>query len=290
MKIKGKLVIIGGAEDKGDPDSKNGTDPYDYTKSGILARIIKEAKHNGNSRIEIIPTASTIPEEIGQDYITAFKKLKAENVDILDIRTREDAGDPKILTRLEEADVVFFTGGSQIRITSIIGGSPFFDLMLKKLETDPDFIYAGTSAGAAAASPNMIMEGSSTDALKKGEVKISAGLGLIDDVVFDTHFVKRGRIGRLFQVILTNPTVLGIGLEENTGLLFTNNNTKMEAIGPGMAIIIDGRFIRNSNLLEIKEGVPLSIDNLSLQVMSKTDIYDLQTRQMTIITPDDCKI
>jgi cyanophycinase len=149
-------------------------------------------------------------------------------------------------------------------------------------------MYAGTSAGAAAASDSMIFQGQSENAILKGEVKISSGFSLVNDIVFDTHFINRGRIGRLFQVVVSNPKLLGVGLEENTGLLFTPNN-KMEAIGPGMTIILDGRNIKNSNLLEIKEGVPISIDNLTLHVMSKTDVYDLQTRQLSIITPEECK-
>ncbi len=285
MKLKGKLVIIGGAEDKGDLSEQRDRE-NDFMSHGILHRIIQESKTKENSRIEIVTSASTVAD-IGEDYIKAFGKLNAKNTGILHIENRDDAENKRYLDRLKVADVVFFTGGDQLRLTSIIGGTPFFYLMQQKLEKE-NFIYAGTSAGAAAASDTMIMEGTSEDAIKKGEIKTASGFGLIDNIVFDTHFVTRGRIGRLFQIIVSNPSVLGIGLEENSALLISSNG-KMEAIGPGMCILVDGRFIHSTNLLDIREGVPLSIENMILHVMSKTDVYDLKENKLTIITPDECR-
>jgi cyanophycinase len=282
--MKGKLVIIGGAEDKGTKDDKA---MDDFTEDGILKRIVDESAHQAQSRIEVVTTASMVPDDIGNDYLKAFAKLSAKNVGLLKMQFRGDASEKANLDRLAKADVVFFTGGNQMRLTSLLGGSPFLDLMKKKLK-DGNFIYAGTSAGAAAASDSMIFQGQPSKALLKGEVQVSAGFGLVDDVVFDTHFVNRGRIGRLFQIVVANPSLLGIGLEENSGLLITGS--KMESIGPGMTIVIDGQHIRNSNLLEVREGVPLSIDNLTLHVMSKFDTYDMKTRQLTILTPEDCKL
>lgn len=122
---------------------------------------------------------------------------------MLQIEKREQASEPEVLDRLKNADVVMFTGGDQLRLTSILGGTPFDDILIDKYRNE-DFVYAGTSAGAAAASNNMIYQGSSSEALLKGEVKITSGLGLIDDVVIDTHFVQRGRIGRLFQAVVVN--------------------------------------------------------------------------------------
>lgn len=286
MNLKGKLIIIGGAEDKGD-FVKQKNEEKDFQSEEILRRIIDESKNKNQSRIEIITSASGVPDEIGNDYIVAFKKLGAKNTGVLKIETREQAAEPEMLKRLQSADIAFFTGGNQLRLTSVIGGTPFFYLLQEKLEKS-NFIYAGTSAGAAAASDSMISEGSSADAIQKGEIKTTAGFGLIENVVFDTHFITRGRIGRLFQVIVSNPKVLGIGLEENSALMITKDG-KMEAIGPGMCILVDGRNIRNTNLLDIREGVPLSIDNLVLHVMSKTDVYDLNEHELTIITPEECK-
>jgi cyanophycinase len=169
-----------------------------------------------------------------------------------------------------------------LRLTSILGGTALHDLLQEKYIHEP-FIYAGTSAGAAAASDSMIYQGSSHEALLKGEVKITSGLGFIDDVVIDTHFVQRGRIGRLFQAVVGNPKVLGIGLGEDTGLLITDGR-HMEAIGSGLVILVDGRHIQDTNLTAVELGQPISIKNLVVHVMSMFDRYDIHTHRMTLHT------
>jgi len=173
-----------------------------------------------------------------------------------------------------------FTGGDQLRLTSILGGTPFVDLLISKYQ-NTEFIYAGTSAGAAAASNNMIYQGSSSEALLKGEVKITSGLGLIDDVVIDTHFVQRGRIGRLFQAVVGNPKVMGVGLGEDTGLLITKGH-QMKAIGSGLVILVDGREVKDTNLTQVELGQPISINHLVTHVMSHFDKFDLNTYKMSI--------
>ena len=284
MDIKGKLIIIGGAVDKGsftetDLD-KNVSNNLNFFETGILKRIIVESRLKENSRFEVITTASRIPREIGPEYVKALNYLGANNVDVLHIEKREQATDSIVLERLKAADVVMFTGGDQLRLTSILGGTSFHDILLEKYKNE-DFIYAGTSAGAAAASNNMIYQGSSHEALLKGEVKISSGLGLIDDVIIDTHFVQRGRIGRLFQAVVGNPKTLGIGLGEDTGLLITNG-FQMEAIGSGLVILVDGKQIKDTNLTEVELGQPISINNFVVHVMSMNDKYDLKTNIMSI--------
>jgi cyanophycinase len=284
MNLLGKLIIIGGAVDKGsftETDfDKNAAKNLNFFETGILKRIIDESKHKELSRIEVVTTASKIPKEIGPEYVKAFSYLGANNVDVLDIVKREQASDPEILEQLKKADVVIFTGGDQLRLTSILGGTPFHDILLEKYHNE-NFIYAGTSAGAAAASNNMIYQGSSSEALLKGEVKITSGLGLIDDVVIDTHFVQRGRIGRLFQAVVGNPKVLGIGLGEDTGLLITNGR-QMEAIGSGLVILVDGREIKDTNLTQVELGQPISINHLVTHVLSQFDTFNLDTFKMTI--------
>lgn len=206
--------------------------------------------------------------------------MGADNVNVLNIERREQAMDIEVVERLRAADIVMFTGGDQLRLTSILGGTPFHDLLLEKYQTE-EFIYAGTSAGAAAASNSMIYQGSSSEALLKGEVKTTSGLGLIDGVTIDTHFVQRGRIGRLFQAVVGNPKVLGIGLGEDTGLLITNGK-QMEAIGSGLVILVDGREIKDTNLTQVELGQPISISHLVTHVMSKNDTFNLDTFKMTI--------
>lgn len=284
MDIKGKLIIIGGAVDRGsfsetDLD-KTAVQNLNFFEAGILKRIITESKHKENSRIEVVTTASKVPREIGPEYVKAFNYLNAKNIDILHIERREQAMEPEVLHRLRAADVLMFSGGDQLRLTSILGGTPFHDIFLEKYRNE-DFIYAGTSAGAAAASNNMIYQGSSSEALLKGEVKITSGLGLINDVIIDTHFVQRGRIGRLFQAVVGNPKVLGIGLGEDTGLLITNGR-EMEAIGSGLVILVDGREIKDTNLTQVELGQPISISHLVTHVMSKYDTFNLETFKMHI--------
>ncbi|MDQ3110145.1 MAG: cyanophycinase [Bacteroidota bacterium] len=285
MNPKGKLIVIGGAVNKGSFTESNFDKTHveknlNYFEKGILKRLILESKQKEESRIEIITTASKIPKEVGPEYAKAFEYLGAKNVNVMDIEKREQAMDVDIVERIRQADIVMCTGGDQLRLTSILGGTPLHDLILEKYKNE-SFIFAGTSAGAAAASSSMIYQGSSSEALLKGEVKITSGLGLIDDVIFDTHFVHRGRIGRLFQAVDSNPKTLGIGLGEDTGLLITDGKY-MKAIGSGLVILVDGRHIKDTNITEVEMGQPISIKNLVVHVMAQHDHYDLEKHEMTI--------
>ncbi len=279
---KGKLIIIGGSVDRGS-FSENPSDlpkKLKFFEQGILNRIIKESAKNTSSKIEIITTASSIPEEVGAEYVSAFHNLNVLDVNVLNIKTRDEANAPDILTRLKNADIVMFTGGDQLRLSSIIGGTAFHHLLLDRYEND-NFVISGTSAGAAASSNNMIYQGSSNGALLKGEVKITGGLGFINNVIIDTHFVQRGRIGRLMYVCASNPINLGIGLGEDTGLLITEGR-KMEAIGSGLIILVDGTQMRDTNITDVDMGAPVSIENLIVHVMAFGDYYDLKAKKLTI--------
>ncbi|MEN9304217.1 MAG: hypothetical protein RL264_2646 [Bacteroidota bacterium] len=284
MTPKGKVIIIGGAVDKGSFTESNFESQVEnnlnFFEKGILKRILTESKSGTESRIEIVPTASKIPDVVGEEYAKAFRYLGAENVGVLKIENREHALAQSSVDRVKAADVMFFTGGDQLRLTSIIGGTPMHDLILQKYQEE-EFIYVGTSAGAASASKSMIYQGSSHEALLKGEIKITSGLGLMDHVVIDTHFVQRGRIGRLFQAVVSNPKTLGIGLGEDTGLLVTEGNL-MEALGSGLVILVDGRHISDTNITDVSIGEPISIKNLVVHVLSKGDHYLLKEHQMTI--------
>ena len=284
MMPKGKLIIIGGAVDKGsfteNVFAEHVDDNLNFFEKGILRRIIDESKHRKESRIEIVPTASKIPALVGSEYAKALGHLGAENVGVINIETREKANDIEVLDRIKNADVIFFTGGDQLRLTSIFGGTAIHDLLLEKYLQE-DFLYVGTSAGAACASKNMIYQGSSREALLKGEIKITSGLGFMDNVIIDTHFVQRGRIGRLFQAVVGNPKTLGIGLGEDTGLLIKNGDS-MEALGSGLVIIVDGRQIVDTNITDVELGEPISIKNLVVHVMSQADVYCLATNDLTI--------
>ncbi len=281
---KGKLVIIGGAVDMGTNLSaeEHIMQPHyiKFFERGILRRIINESAKGLGSQVEIVVTASQIPELVGQEYIRSFNQLSITNINILDIRSREDAQDPEVLERIRKADVVMFSGGDQLRLSSIFGGTEFLQILKNRYQKE-NFIIAGTSAGAAAASTNMIYRGSSNEALVKGEVQITAGLGFIDHMIIDTHFVQRGRIGRLFYAVASNPGMLGIGLGEDAGLLITEGNM-MEAIGSGLTIVVDGRSIVETNIYDVELGAPVSIDGLKVHVMSIFDRYDISQQRLVI--------
>ena len=284
MVPKGKLIIIGGAVDLGSSLSynENVSHPHyiKFFERGILKRIIVEAGKAGDTTVEVITTASQIPDIVGAEYIKTFNQLQVNHVAILDIRSRDDANNPDFIERVNKADVVMFTGGDQLRLSSIFGGTKILEVMKRRYHEE-NFIVAGTSAGAAAASANMIYRGSSSEALIKGEVQITAGLGFIDSVIVDTHFVQRGRIGRLFYAVASNPGMLGIGLGEDAGLLISEGKC-MEAIGSGLTILVDGRFISETSIYDVEIGSPVSIDNLRVHVMSIFDKFDLRSHNLTI--------
>ena len=275
---KGKLIAIGGAEDKG-TDLEKGEihrSNLNFFELGILRRFVEEAG-GPSSRIEIITTASMIPNEVGNNYLNAFGRIGCSNVGIMHIRNRQDIINDEYLERIRHCDAMMFSGGNQMRLSAIFGGTQMLEIILNRYQHD-SFTVAGTSAGAMAMSNTMIYEGNAMRAHLKGEVKITTGLGLIDDVIIDSHFEKRGRFGRLSQAIATNPQCIGIGLGEDTGMLITEGN-KMEAIGSGLVIIIDGHDILHSNIADIPDGNPISIENLKVHFCEKGNGYLLKERK-----------
>jgi len=265
---KGKLIAVGGAEDKG-TNLETGEihrSNLNFFELGILRRIVQEAG-GPSARVEIITTASMIPYEVGENYLNAFGKAGCTNVGVMHIRTRQDAMNETYIARIKECDAVMFTGGNQLRLSATDGGTEFLTI-LKRRYMEENFLVAGTSAGAMAMSNTMIYEGNATKAHLKGEVKITTGLGFINSIIIDSHFEKRGRFGRLVQAVATNPSCIGIGLGEDTGMLITEDN-KMEAIGSGLVVIIDGHDILHSNIGDIPDGNPISIENLKVHFCDK---------------------
>ncbi len=275
---KGKLIAIGGAEDKG-TDLEAGKiqrNNLNFFELGILSRIVEEAG-GPLCRIEVITTASMIPYEVGDNYLNAFGKIGCTNIGVMHIRNRADAAHAEYLERIGICDVVMFSGGNQLRLSSTFGGTPFLEIVLERYYNEPAFVVAGTSAGAMAMSNTMIYEGNATRAHLKGEVKITTGLGFMDDVIFDSHFEKRGRFARLAQAVAANPSCIGIGLGEDTGMIITDGN-KMEAIGSGLVMIVDGHDILHSNIADIPDGNPISIENLKVHFCEHGNGYLLRER------------
>lgn len=276
---KGKLIAIGGAEDKG-TDLENGEfrrNNLNFFELGILRRVVEEAG-GVNARIEVITTASTIPYEVGENYLNAFGKIGCTNIGLLHIRNRQDTMIEEYLERIRVCDAVMFSGGNQLRLSVTDGGTEFLAILKKRYLEDERFVIAGTSAGAMAMSSTMIYEGNATRAHLKGEVKITTGLGFMSSVIIDSHFEKRGRFGRLAQAVAANPGCIGIGLGEDTGMLVTGGN-RMEAIGSGLVVIVDGHEIRHSNIADIPDGNPISIENMKVHFCEKGNGYLINERE-----------
>ncbi len=276
---KGILVSIGGAEDKG-TDLEAGVidrNRLNFFELGILSSFIKLIQKE-SPRIEVITTASTIPDEVGENYLDAFSKLDCNNIGHLRIRNREDASNEEYIERLKSADAIMFSGGNQLKLTSIFGGTEFLQILNHRYHNEESFVIAGTSAGAMAMSNTMIYEGNASRSHLKGEVKITTGLAFVKDVIIDSHFDKRGRFSRLAQAVASNPQALGIGLGEDTGVIIRNDDT-LEIIGSGAVILVDGQNIRHSNIAEIADGSPISVENIKVHILERGNQYNLQTKK-----------
>ena len=169
------------------------------------------------------------------------------------------------------------SGGNQMRITATLGRTKFLKTLLNRYWNE-NIVIAGTSAGAMAMSNTMIYEGNPFRTHLKGEVKITTGLRMIDNVIFDSHFEKRGRFVRLAQAVASNPGCIGIGLGEDTGMIITKGN-RMEAIGSGLIIIIDGHEVVHTNIADIPEGNPMSIENLRVHFCARGNGYIIDERK-----------
>jgi len=275
---KGKLIAIGGSEDKG-TDLEKGEihrNNLNFFELGILRRVVEEAG-GPSARIEVITTASIIPNEVGNNYLDAFGKIGCTNIGLLHIRNRQDTANKEYMERIRNCDAVMFSGGNQLRLSVTDGGTAFLAL-LKKRYQEENVVIAATSAGAMAMSQTMIYEGNATRAHLKGAVKMTTGLDFIDSVIIDSHFEKRGRFGRLAQAVATNPSCIGIGLGEDTGMLITEGN-KLEAIGSGLVVIVDGHDILHSNIADIPDGNPISLENLKVHFCEKGNGFLLRERK-----------
>jgi cyanophycinase len=257
------LVAIGGNEDK--------ENDLNILKNTISLTNKKEPY------IEVITTASNMPEETGACYTAAFEKIGENNVKIMDIRTREQAKNPEYSKRLKNADIIFFTGGDQLKITSILGGTPVLE-NIKSRYFHEKCIIAGTSAGASAMSETMIYEWENSEALHKGKVQLTSGIGLVKNVVIDSHFIKRGRFSRLMDIVTTNPGNIGLGLGEDTGVVIRQGHI-LESIGNGLTVIFDGRHIKYTNISDIQIGEAIAVENVCVHTLVKGYGYNLATRQ-----------
>jgi cyanophycinase len=281
--IKGTLIPIGGNENKGEAEDENFS--LEFIEKGILSHVVKESGGT-DALIIVVPTASSIPSEVGKNYLNAFRKLGCTNVQVLDIRSRADSEKPSSIELFEQARCIMFSGGDQSKITNKIGGTKIHSILKQRYQNDASFVVAGTSAGAMAMSSEMISGGSSTEAFSKGAVLMYHGLGLIPEVMFDTHFITRGRFGRVCEAVAKFPDLVGIGLAEDTGIVI-KNGSDMKVIGSGMAIIFDGRTMVHNNEKILEPGTPMTITDLRVHVLSNSDRYSLKDRKVAVLPIND---
>lgn len=263
----GRLIAIGGNEDK-------------VNDLLVLKRVVQEVGKK-SYKVAVITTASEEPDLRGKEYHRVFSTLGASLIITLDITSRRQANDSALAQSIEEMDLVFLAGGDQLRLTSILGGSKVLTAIQNRLEAGA--LIAGTSAGAAAFSDTMIYEGKSEEGLIKGKVLTTAGFGFVERIIFDTHFVTRGRIGRLVQIVTTNPTCIGVGIGEDSGVILKGDGT-VETIGTGQVIIVDGSDIGHTNIIDIEPGEPIAVENIRIHSLVNGYGYDFTNRRF--LQPD----
>lgn len=262
------LVAIGGAEDKS-------------SELDILQRVFSLAPAD-NPDVAVLSTASGIPEEVFPAYEDAFKRLGARQVHHVDVRTRAQARRSADADTVNACGTIFFTGGDQLRLTNVLGGSPLLEAI--RARHGEGAVVAGTSAGAAAMSATMIYNGAASDALRKGAVKMSNGLAFVEGIVIDSHFLERGRFTRLMEVGATNPEYIGVGLGEDAAVVIHDGRV-LEAIGSGHVIVVDSRNLRSSNVAEINSGEPVAIEHVIMHALINGFGYDIFKHRY--LDPDD---
>jgi cyanophycinase len=270
-KGKGSLVIIGGHEDK-EGDKK------------ILRLVADRAK---GKKLVVATVATEEPEETWHEYRALFTELGVQNVEHLNIQTREEALSDECASYLQDAAVVFFTGGDQLKITSQLGDSVVYRQIHLVLENGGT--VAGTSAGASVMSTTMLVAGPGEKSPELEEaVHMAPGFGLLPDAVIDQHFAERGRIGRLLAAIVQNPRLLGIGIDEDTSIVVTGNE-QFEVVGNGSVYVLDASKMSYSNLVEADMETKLSTFDIKLHLLSEGYRYDLQNRRPCLPEPKEKK-
>lgn len=260
--LKGNLIIIGGHEDK--KGAKN-------ILKEVCSKIDKE-----KDELVIATIATDLPKEVGAEYRDIFEKLGVKNINILDVQDRKDACEQGNINIMEKAALIFFTGGDQLKITSLLGGTPLYDAIHESHKRG--CVYVGTSAGASVVCDTMIITGDDEAAPKKCTLKMAPGLGLIKNVVIDQHFSQRGRIGRLLVAIAENPESLGVGIDEDTAIMVSVDG-EFTVIGSGAVYVVDGSKISYTNVSEQYPDEILSMFDVKMHVLKNGDKFNLKIRQ-----------
>ena len=258
--IKGKLVIIGGGEDKeGD--------------CAILKEFVRLAG-GPKARIVVMTVATDAPEESAAEYKKVFKKLGAADAQAVDVSSRRDVLDEKALSLIEGASALFFTGGDQIHVTSLMGGTRMQELIYERFKAG--LVIGGTSAGAAMMSNSMIIRGDSNCNPRFGGMEIGPGMDFLPGTMIDTHFSQRGRIGRLLTAVAHYPQDIGLGIDENTALVVSDG--RCEVFGENSVTVVDAGGITYTNLPDLAQDEALTLHGVRVHVLAEGHKYDLEKR------------
>lgn len=258
---RGSIIPIGGAEEK-------------VGESPILRRFVQLAG-GAEARVAVIATASQL-NDTGDRYVALFRELGAGRSRHLAVDEREDTERDELLEKLERASGVFLTGGNQLRLATIIGGTPVAQA-IRRLNAS-GVPVAGTSAGAAFLSEHMIAGGDEGGTPTGGGVTLAPGLGLTNRVVIDQHFGQRGRLGRLLAALSYNPFAIGLGLDENTAAVIGPDNV-FEVVGSGAATVIDPSDLEYSSMADAERLDPVCMIGLRLHVLTHGATFDLEQRK-----------
>lgn len=261
---KGTLIPVGGGEDK--DESKD-----------VLCRIISETGKK-NPNICLITLATDDPEKAAKVYTKAFKDLNITKISSIHYKGRKDADNEEYLRKVKSSDMVLFSGGDQLKLSSLLGGTVLLEAIKQRYYDEPKFVLAGTSAGAAAMSNTMIIAGSAEEALIKGSLELTNGLDLINSVTIDTHFTQRGRIGRLIQMVTCNPGILGLGIGEDTCVIIKRG--MMEVCGSGLVTIVDGNKIDYTDLTDIRDGEPITVEGIKVHILGPGKRFSISERKI----------
>jgi cyanophycinase len=269
----GVLLVVGGKESKGEEGLDNKETPGNFAVLEILKTFI-ELTGKKNPVVEVVTTASSEGEEAFKDYLKVFSEIGISSVGHMHHNSRKDLLEDQLEERGRAVDAIFFSGGDQLLLSSIYGGTAFLK-QIKERYIGDKIVIGGTSAGAMAMSTPMIYAGSNEVQELAGEIKVTTGLEFMKDICIDTHFVHRGRFIRLAQVIATNPTCIGIGIEEDTAII-VRNGVQAEVIGSGTIIIIEGYDISETNIHRFGSGDQITIRDLNVHILSKGDKYVIE--------------
>lgn len=275
-KPKGILIPIGGGEDRG--EEQNPVLPFE--QKGVLKHVLDMAK-GADSKVVLVTSASSIPKEVSAAYRFGFKRLGCEKMVHYHITDKDECNDETLLNDFATADVVMFSGGNQAKLPKRIRKTKLHQLLLDRYRNEP-LVIAGTSAGAMAMSEYMVAGGSSSEAFVKGAVQMKTGLGFIPELIIDTHFVRRGRFGRLAEAVAIRPRCVGIGLAEDTGVIIQDGD-HFTVIGSGMAIVMDPRSVTHNNHSILKEGTMMSMTNLTTHLLANGDKFRLADHTVQVL-------